>query len=268
MENEVQEVEVSLFDDNGQPKDIPTAVEAEAPKKEDEAPTFEVPEKFKDKSLEEVIQSYVHLEKEYGNKSNEVGELRKWADTLLQAQPKTQPQETEAEDDEVGFDEFIDDPQVAVNKALANNPTIQRLEQNAAQQQADVSRAALLEKHPDADQIVMSPEFQAWVMESPNRQRELQRAHVRNDADAANDLLDYYKATRKATNEEATQERDAKAGAALKDAAVEAGGAPSGQGTKPVFKRSELIELKLRDPAKYESMKDIIYEAYADKRVR
>jgi hypothetical protein len=49
-------------------------------------PEFEVPEKFAAKSKEEVAQSYTELERELGRKSNEIGELRKLTDQLLQLQ--------------------------------------------------------------------------------------------------------------------------------------------------------------------------------------
>ncbi len=273
-DEEIEVVEVSLFDDNGQPVDIDQAVAA-APSKEAapaaKASEFVMPDKFKDKSLEEVVTSYVNLEKEYGNKTNEVGQLRKLTDQILlnQTQQPAQPQQVveESGDDDVGFDDLINDPSGAVNKALAQNPTIQRMEQTMQQQAQEASRTALLAKHPDADEVVQTPEFATWVQENPARMKMLQEAHVNSDVDMGIELLDTYKNTRVATNEEAVMERDAQAAADLKKATVETGNASPGGTKKPVFRRSELIELKLRDPRKYESMRDVIVEAYADKRV-
>lgn len=272
MEQEVIEEEVSLFDEKGGTpveQELEAAKVAEAETQKEEAPAFEMPDKFKDKSLEEVVQSYVHLEKEYGNKSNEVGDLRKWADTLLQAQtsaPTAIPQQEE-DINEVGFDDFIEDPASAVNKALASNPTIQALEQHIQGQHADASRQALLQAHPDADQIVQDPAFNAFLNEVPGRLQALQDAHINGKVAVASDMLTLYKQTKVVANEEAVTERDAKAKGDLKKASVEKGGRGSGN-TKPVFKRSELIELKMRDPQRYEAMKDVIHKAYADKRVR
>lgn len=270
MEEEIQEVEVSLFDESGKPRADAKVAEVEAPKK-DEAPAFEIPDKFKDKSLEDVVQSYVNLEKEYGNKSNEVGELRKLTDQILlnqtQAHRQTPAYEPEINED-VGLDDFINDPSQAVSKALAANPVIQRMSKTLEAQEAQASRQVLLAKHPDADEVVASPEFQSWVQESPGRLQMLQSAHINRNVDVASDMLDLYKQTKVATNEEAVEERGAKAKGALKKATVEVGGAGPTNSKKPIFKRSELIELKLRDPQRYEAMRDVIHEAYADKRVR
>lgn len=269
---EEDEEVVSLFDDSGQPRDIPEAVEA-SPQK-DEAPAFQIPEKFKDKSLEEVIQSYVHLEKEYGNKSNEVGDLRKWADQLLQANTQQsthalQEQVRQAENiDDVGFDDFINDPAEAVNRALQHNPTIKKMEQLVEQQAANASRERLLAAHPDADEVVSSPQFQSWLNESPGRLQMLQSAHINRNVDVATDLLNLYKSTKAVTNEEAITEREAKAEADLKKATVEAGNANPGGPKKPIFKRADLINLRVYNPQKYEEMRDVINLAYAEKRVR
>jgi hypothetical protein len=265
MEQEVIEEEVSLFDDGGQPE--PQAAEV-APEEKDETPA--IPEKFQGKSMEDVIQSYVNLEKEYGNKSNEIGELRKLTDQILlnQAQQQQAPaRQAEDINEDVGFDDFIEDPKLAVNKALETNPTIQRLEQHIEAQAVDASRQALLSAHPDAEAVVASPEFQNWIAESPGRAQMLQAAHVNRNVDVAVDMLNMYKQTKQVTNDEAVTERDAKAKADLKRASVETGGRPSG-GTKKVYRRAELIELKLRDPARYEAMRDEIHQAYAEKRVR
>jgi hypothetical protein len=52
----------------------------------------------------------------------------------------------------------------------------------------------------------------------------------------------------------------------MKAAAVETNG--SGESSKKVYRRSDLIRLKIKDPARYESMQDEIYAAYTEGRVR
>lgn len=268
MEQEVIEEEVSLFEDGGHPEEKQAVAAAPV---EDEAPAFEVPAKFKDKSMEDVITSYVHLEKEYGNKSNEVGELRKWADTLLQAQNNPQPTNSGGDDgyindDDVSIDDLFDDPTKAVEKALAKNPTIQRMEETIQHQQNEASRATLLAAHPDADEVVVSPEFQTWLMEAPGRQQMLASAHINRNVDVASDMLSMFKATKQVTNAEAVTERASKAKSTLQKASVETGKAPAT--TRKVYRRAELIHLKMNDPAKYEAMRDEIHSAYAEGRVK
>ena len=168
--------------------------------------------------------------------------------------------------DEVGFDDFIDDADSAVDKVLQRNPRLQKLEQSLEQQATDLSRKALLSRHEDADAVVASPEFQSWVQESPSRLRILQEAHLNRDVDTASDVLDMYKVTRKVATEEAVIERDAGAKEALRKATVEKGHAPAN--VRKVYRRAELIHMKIHQPSRYEAMSKEIHLAYAEGRVR
>ena len=266
MEKQEEEV-VSLFDDGEleAPKDEPAAIEEDVVA--DAEPQFKIPEKFKGKSIEEVAESYVNLEKEYGNKANEVGELRKLTDQILQQQVAPKAQDLESDiNDEVGFDDLIEDPTKAVEKVVSNNPRLKRLEENLIKQEADAARAAVTSRHADAEEVVASSEFQNWVTESPGRLRTFQTAHQEFDADLAADLIDMYKTTRKVATEEAVLEREAKAKADLKVARVESGG--DAGNTKKIYKRAELIKLKQTDPDRYRRMYPEIHQAYAEKRVK
>src|SRR6056297_1023845 len=80
------------FDENvEQPEDQTTA--------DNELEEFELPPKFKGKKLEDVVQSYLNLEKELGRKGQEVGELRKLADQLVERDlGRSGPPPTQAEE--------------------------------------------------------------------------------------------------------------------------------------------------------------------------
>ena len=266
MEEAIEE-EVSLFEGNEQPEAQNQAVEEKTPKK-DEAPSFEIPDKFAGKSLEDVIESYVNLEKEVGRKANEVGELRKLTDQILKNQV-AQPQQYAAPEpvnEDVGFDDFIEDPKQAVDRALKSNPRIKKLEEELERNVQDQARTKLLERHPDANDLVGSAEFLNWANQSPGRLRMLQEAHYNNDADVAADVIDMYKTTRKVATEEAVTERDAVAKETLKKASVEEGRARAS--SKKTYRRAELIQLKITNPQRYEAMSDEIRLAYAEGRVK
>jgi len=265
MDPEVIEEEVSLFDNNDKPEPQAKAVES-APQEEEAS--FKMPEKFTGKSMEDVVKSYVNLEKEFGNKNNEVGELRKLTDQILKNQV-SQPQRVAEDDyieDEVGFDDFIDDPTRAVNRALDSNPRLQKLEESLHSREVEISRNALHARHKDAEEIVSSPGFQTWVNEEGGRARILQEAHQTLNSGLASDLLDMYKVTRSTATEQAIEERNERAKGDLRRATVESGSAPAN--TKKIYRRAELIQLKIRDPQRYEAMSDEIKLAYAEKRVK
>jgi hypothetical protein len=53
---------------------------------------------------------------------------------------------------------------------------------------------------------------------------------------------------------------------ALKAAAVDVGG--SGESSKKVYRRADLIRLKMTDPSRYEALQPEIMAAYAENRVK
>jgi len=230
-----------------------------------------VPDKFAGKSLEDVINSYENLEKELGRKSQEIGELRKLSDSFLQAQLNTNQQQnlqannknTEKTED---FD-FFEDPDGAVNRAIENHPKFKEFQQFQAQQSQTAARSRLQEAHPDYGNIVKDAKFQDWVKESPIRMQMFQAADAYN-FDAANELLSTWK-DRSMINktQEVNEQAEADRKAALKAGASESRSGVSSGGGK-IFKRADLINLKMRDPQRYESMQDEIFKAYSEGRVK
>ena len=230
-----------------------------------------VPDKFAGKSLEDVINSYENLEKEQGRKSQEIGELRKLSDSFLQAQLNTNQQQnlqannknTEKTED---FD-FFEDPDGAVNRAIENHPKFKEFQQFQAQQSQTAARSRLQEAHPDYGNIVKDAKFQDWVKESPIRMQMFQAADAYN-FDAANELLSTWK-DRAMINktQEVNEQAEADRKAALKAGASESRSGVSSGGGK-IFKRADLINLKMRDPQRYESMQDEIFKAYSEGRVK
>jgi len=230
-----------------------------------------VPDKFAGKSLEDVINSYENLEKELGRKSQEIGELRKLSDSFLQAQLNTNQQQnlqannknTEKTED---FD-FFEDPDGAVNRAIENHPKFKEFQQFQAQQSQTAARSRLQEAHPDYGNIVKDAKFQDWVKESPIRMQMFQAADAYN-FDAANELLSTWK-DRLMINktQEVNEQAEADRKAALKAGASESRSGVSSGGGK-IFKRADLINLKMRDPQRYESMQDEIFKAYSEGRVK
>ena len=261
METE-EEVIVNLFDE-GEDKLIEPTPKTVV---EDETPSFEMPEKFAGKSVEEVAEAYKNLESEYGRKSNEVGELRQLTDEILRQQVSHSNSADENINESVEDFDFYDDPSAAVEKALANNPRLQKIEEQMFKEAHKNSHSELIALHSDADEVVASEGFNEWIKGSSGRLKMLQDAHNNHDVALAGDILDMYKATSESVNADAIMERDEQASEQLRNASVERG-RPSAN-TKPVYRRSELIKLKTQDPRRYEKMSKEIIEAYADGRVK
>lgn len=254
--------EINLFDE-GKPE-VTVAPEADDdPTKDD----FVMPEKFVGKSVEDVVKSYQNLEQDHGRKSNEIGELRKLTDDILRQKVEPVKDDSTSQSNEVGFDELIEDPQAAIDKVLSTNPRLAALEANIQTSAQATAHNAILKRHSDADTVVASPEFQQWLMENPGRQRTFADASNNLDIDMADSMLDIYKSGREAKTNEAVETRDTNAKESLKKATNEKGNKNSG-GRKPIYKRKELIHMKVHDPQRWESMSDDIRQAYADGRVR
>jgi hypothetical protein len=262
----------ALTDLNQQEGTIPAPAEEMVGQPEEIANEVEIPEKYKNKSLDEIVRMHQEAEKLIGRQAQEVGEVRKLADSLLKQQLEAKHDKQPEPAQEI---DWFEDPQKAINQALESNPVLRQLQE---QQAIQAQRAALdvIEKsHPDFVSVAQSEDFQQWVAASKVRQRLYNDAN-NYDADSALELLDNYKSLRglkqqkeetsKAADEALKKTDSEGRSKALKAAAVQQGG--TGETGKPVYRRADLIRLRMQDPSRYESMADEILNAYAEGRVR
>lgn len=226
----------------------------------------DIPEKYKGKSLAEIAKMHEEAEKLIGRQANEVGELRKLTDEILKqqlanAQPKQQEQAQEVD--------FWSDPDTYLNKKLETHPDILAARQAQLQMKMQQTAALLQKNHPDFQEIAVSSDFQDWVAKSKVRTQLYVQADKDFDYEAADELLSTYKAIVGKKAEEGQQqakELSASRQKQLKAATVDAG---SGNETsRKVYRRADLIRLKMTDPARYEALSDEIMAAYAEGRVK
>ena len=222
------------------------------------APTL--PEKYRGKSVEDVVKMHQEAEKLVGRTMNEVNEVRKLADELIKSQLTAKPQV-----EEVKPVDFFENPQEAIRQQIENNPRVLAAEQSARQMQAMQNKQQLAQMHPDVNNVVADPEFQNWVKSSKVRQKLFADAD-NYDLDAADELLSTFKELRSARQQKVTEVDNTARNETLKAAAVDTGG--SGESTRKVYRRADLIRLKMRDPNKYAAMQDEIMEAYSQGRVK
>jgi len=229
-------------------------------KQQSEAVAPELPEKYRGKSIEDVVKMHRDAEELIARQGREVGEVRKLADELIKSQlvPKAKAEEPKEVD-------FFENPQEAIRQQIENNPRVLAAEQYAKQVQAEQSRQRLMQIHPDVQQIVGDSGFQEWVKSSKVRTQLFQQAD-QYDLDAAHELLSTYKELRGVRQKVVSEADNAARDKTLKAVAVDTGG--SGESSQKIFRRADLIRLKMRDPAKYEAMSDEIMAAYASGRVK
>jgi hypothetical protein len=261
-----------LTDLNQQGSSIPDAEDTSSAQPEEIANEVEIPEKYKNKSLDEIVRMHQEAEKLIGRQAQEVGEVRKLADSLLKQQLEAKHDRQPEPAQEI---DWFEDPQKAVHQAIESNPVLKQLQEQQAIQAQKVALDTIEKSHPDFVSVAQSEDFQQWVAGSKVRQRLYSDAN-NYDVDSALELLDNYKSLRgirqqkeetSKAADEALKKTDSEGRTkALKAAAVQQGG--TGETGKPVYRRADLIRLRMQDPSRYESMADEILNAYAEGRVR
>ena len=222
----------------------------------------ELPEKYREKSLEEVVRMHQEAEKLIGKQAQEVGEVRKLADELLKQNLNSRQQQVEIEPEV----DFFENPQKAVQNTIDRHPDVLAARQAGQDFKRMQIQQKLAQDHPDYSQVVNDSEFQNWVKSSPVRLGLYAKADGDFDYDSANELLSTFKQLRGIKAKESEQAGNAQRTKSMKAAQVDVGG--SGESSKRVYRRSDLIRLKMTDPSRYEALSDEIMQAYSEGRVR
>ena len=229
----------------------------------EEAKANELPEKYRAKSLEEVVRMHQEAEKLIGKQAQEVGEVRKLADELLKQNLSSKQQRIQEDEPEV---DFFENPQKAVQSTIDRHPDVVAARQAGQDFKRMQIQQKLAQDHPDYSQVVNDSEFQSWVKSSPVRLGLYAKADGEFDYDSANELLSTYKELRGVKAKQSEQAGNAARTKSMKAAQVDVGG--SGESSKRVYRRADLIRLKMTDPSRYETLSDEIMQAYSEGRVR
>ena len=192
---------------------------------------------------EDVIQG---LKKKLGDQGNEIGQLRKIADQQLQQQLNQQQAEE---------DDWYSDP--ADKKVAALESKLNSIEQQQALRELE-------SKHPGFRDLPKDESFASWVGASQYRSNLYNKAD-NLDMTAADELFTAWEEQQEVANN-SHQSRNQERQQALNSATMEKGSA--GGTRKKYYSRTELIDLRINNPSKYEAMSEDIRKAYAEGRVR
>lgn len=241
--------------------ETPSELEAEEAKIPDSKP--ELPDRYRNKSLEDIVKMHQEAEKVIGRQAQEVGEVRKLADELIKQNLGAKSQPVEKEEPEV---DFFEDPKKAIQKTIEAHPDVLAAREASTQFKALQTKQKLVQEHPDFEQVVQSEDFVNWVKSSPVRIGLYSKADAEFDFDSAHELLSTYKELRNVRTKQVEQQASAARQQTMKAAQVDTGG--SGESSKRVYRRADLIRLKMTDPARYDALSDEIMAAYAEGRVK
>jgi hypothetical protein len=228
-------------------------------------PQDNLPDKYRGKSVEEIVRMHQEAEKLLGKQSSEVGELRKVVDSYIQTQLSQQQQAPQkSEDDDY---DFFTDPDKAVSRAIENHPKIKEAEQYTQQYKKATALSQLQSKHPDMQQILQDNRFAEWIQGSKIRTQLFVQADQQYDYEAADELFTLWK-DRQATVKQTAQAEKAGRKEAVKAANTgNARGNPDSQSRK-IYRRADIIKLMKTDPDRYQSLSDEIMKAYQEGRVK
>ena len=224
----------------------------------------DIPEKYKGKSVKDIVRMHQEAERAIGKQGSEVGELRKIVDDFVKAQTVTKQQQAPEVDEEV---DFFTDPEKAIAKAISKHPKVQQAEQMAVRSAQAEILAALKTNHPDYTEIIKDSSFVDWIGKSKVRQELFARADRNYDFDAANELLSTWKERTQVVNQtkEVEQVQRKQAVKAASTGSIKGSGEPS---SKKTYLRADIIELMRFNPDRYQELAPEIMQAYAEKRVR
>ena len=223
-----------------------------------------VPEKYQNKSLQEVVQMHQEAEKLLGKQSSEVGELRGVVDDYIQTQLAQQAPVQQQEEDDTDF--FVD-PQAAVSRAIDNHPKIKQAEQVTQRYRKETALAELKDKHPDMQTILSDAKFAEWIKGSKIRTQLFVQADQQYDYDAADELFSLWKERASVAEQTVAVEKQARKQQVKSASTGNARGSGQTQ-RKKVYRRADIIKLMKTDPERYQTISEEILQAYSEGRVK
>lgn len=222
-----------------------------------------VPDKYKGKAFEDIVKMHQEAEKMIGRQAQEVHEVRSLADQLLKRQLESDKAPTVESTPEV---DFFENPQDSIKRAIENNPAVLEAKQANLELKRMKTAQQLASKHPDFGSIANDTGFQEWVKASPIRMSLYAKADAEFDFGSADELLSTYKELKQVRNNNVQETGKKQQAQALRAAGVDTSG--SGEVAKKIYRRADLIRLKMTDPDRYELLQPEIMAAYQQGRVK
>jgi hypothetical protein len=211
---------------------------------------YNIPEsvktRFAGKTPEEIMESFAEAQALISRQGQELGELRKTTQTLMELQSKPVQQVSDpATEKDVNIDDLYEDTEGAIATVVKKSTKetserVEALERELAERRKQDAEVSLEKRYPGWKVEASKAEFVEWVKSSPVRTR-LAVAADSYDLDAANDLLELWYDRKQLVNKVAadlTREQQ------FRDATLESA-SPSDVEHVPTFQRYELQEKRI-----------------------
>lgn len=236
----------------------------------------DIPDKYRGKSLKEIIAMHQNAESSLGRMANDLGTQRKLTDRILDLKRETDlGNNTAPAKVQIKSEELLENPTEALDRYTA--PREQANQQRIDNLERQLALQAFVAKHPDYAQFSNDAEFANWVNTSPTRARAAAIA-ARGDWSSADDLLTEYKVEKARTkkvdvadDDDETDDTTDKLAGARKASFESSSQAQAGakKGGK-VYSRAALMRLRVEKPDTYynDDFQAEILAAYNEGRVK
>lgn len=238
--------------------------------------TDEIDPRFAGKSIKDIVNSYKNLESHSGRLASQLGQARQTIDQIILEKRNTDLRQYTPPADSVKVlpTDMMTNPTEAIDRLLADrlakHPALSAAQQRIDQLEAQLGQTTFQTRHPDATETTLDPAFQAWVSQTPLRQK-LNADAANGNSFAADALLTEWDAAKPKANVTTATSR---AQALAERVSLESGNTGSESGNGPnrsarTFKRADIIRLRQTNPDLYESdayQKEIL-RAYRENRV-
>lgn len=234
-----------------------------------------IPAKYAGKSVEDMIQMHQNLEKLNGRQGQELGQMRRMADEILQLKkPTTQTKEEVRQP--VTVETLLNDPEKALKSVVDSSDSVRRAqaaEDRVARLESKISQESFVSRFPSFADDLQNPEFTAFVQANPARQV-LGTASSKEDYNAAAALWAMWEERNEligTSKDDKTQKAKVKVTSTVRPSAKTVDVAPRN------WSRAKLMELRFKvadgDPASVarwndKTFQENMHKAYAEDRVK
>jgi len=221
----------------------------------------DLPDKYRGKSVKEIVAMHQEAERMIGRQGDEVGQLRKVVDDYI----KTATDNTSTKESEEDVD-FFTDPDKAVERKISNHPAVKKALETLGQYEMANNASAIRAKYPKAEQYLKDPSFNEWMQGSQYRQTLFQKANAL-DFGAIDEMLGLWEERVNLVNQTAEAETSSRSRQIKQGSTGNASGSRAVSGKK-TYRRADIIKLMQTDPDRYQELQPEIMAAYAEGRVK
>jgi hypothetical protein len=207
-----------------------------------ETPEKVLPEKFKGKSVFDLVDMYQNAERKISEQGSQLGELRGLTDQILGL--KKDNAETLKDRPKVTAEDLLNDPDVALNQVIDHSKVAERqtvTENRLEALEKSIGQREFEGKHPDFVKDVSDPDFRDWISGNKARIYLLKELNSNYNFEAGQALWDMWEERKELTNKDPnpTKRQVIRQATTVRNS-------PGGGESKPTYSRAKLLELQTK----------------------